>query len=192
MPTYSPRTRQRVDFILNTTATKNDNRVPDPDEIGIHKLKGDGDFRSEECIKLLKQADIVVTNPSNSRKWAITSSHGTKAAKPIRKIGRCCAKTTTEGNQGFKTEESEICTSDLWESQSGGDGVQSTKRGRCQCVECLAGKVRISSRRFLQRFTSLAEVWLRRLRTTDLGSGERILRSRSAETAPRSRVGSPA
>ena len=26
-------------------------------------LKGDGDFRSEECIKLLKQADIVVTNP---------------------------------------------------------------------------------------------------------------------------------
>lgn len=26
-------------------------------------LKGDGDFRSEECIKLLKQADMVVTNP---------------------------------------------------------------------------------------------------------------------------------
>lgn len=26
-------------------------------------LKGDGDFRSEECIDLLKQADIVVTNP---------------------------------------------------------------------------------------------------------------------------------
>src|SRR3989338_4040658 len=27
------------------------------------KLKGNGDFRSEECIELLKQADIVVTNP---------------------------------------------------------------------------------------------------------------------------------
>lgn len=26
-------------------------------------LEGDGDFRSEECIELLKQADIVVTNP---------------------------------------------------------------------------------------------------------------------------------
>lgn len=26
-------------------------------------LKGDGDFRSEECTELLKQADIVVTNP---------------------------------------------------------------------------------------------------------------------------------
>ena len=27
------------------------------------QLKGDGDFRSRECIELLKQADIVVTNP---------------------------------------------------------------------------------------------------------------------------------
>ncbi len=26
-------------------------------------LKGDGDFRSEECVDLLKEADIVVTNP---------------------------------------------------------------------------------------------------------------------------------
>lgn len=26
-------------------------------------LKGNGDFRSEECIKLLKKADIIVTNP---------------------------------------------------------------------------------------------------------------------------------
>lgn len=29
----------------------------------LKKLKGDGDFRSDECIELLKQADIVVTNP---------------------------------------------------------------------------------------------------------------------------------
>ena len=26
-------------------------------------LEGDGDFRSDECISLLKQSDIVVTNP---------------------------------------------------------------------------------------------------------------------------------
>lgn len=26
-------------------------------------LKGDGDFRSKECVKLLKEADVVVTNP---------------------------------------------------------------------------------------------------------------------------------
>jgi hypothetical protein len=32
-------------------------------EKDVRKLNGDGDFRSEECIELLKQADIVVTNP---------------------------------------------------------------------------------------------------------------------------------
>src|SRR5699024_3324542 len=26
-------------------------------------LEGDGDFRSEECIEILKESDIVVTNP---------------------------------------------------------------------------------------------------------------------------------
>ena len=29
----------------------------------VTKLKGNGDYRSEECIKILKSADIVVTNP---------------------------------------------------------------------------------------------------------------------------------
>ena len=29
-------------------------------------LEGSGDFRSEECIELIKQSDIVVTNPSFS------------------------------------------------------------------------------------------------------------------------------
>ena len=48
---------------LEYTGDRNGNRVPDPEEIGIHYLNGDGDFRSEECIELLKQADIVVTNP---------------------------------------------------------------------------------------------------------------------------------
>lgn len=42
---------------------KNGDFVPNPEEIGIKHLKGDGDFRSKECIELLKQADIVVTNP---------------------------------------------------------------------------------------------------------------------------------
>ncbi|GHT13685.1 putative adenine-specific methylase [Bacteroidia bacterium] len=48
---------------LEYTGDKNGNRVPDPEEIGIKHLNGDGDFRSSECIKLLEQADIVVTNP---------------------------------------------------------------------------------------------------------------------------------
>ena len=42
---------------------KNGNKIPDAEEIGIIPLKGDGDFRSKESIDLLKQADIVVTNP---------------------------------------------------------------------------------------------------------------------------------
>ena len=48
---------------LEYTGDRNGNRVPDAEEIGIRPLKGDGDFRSPECIELLKQADIVVTNP---------------------------------------------------------------------------------------------------------------------------------
>ncbi len=48
---------------LEYTGDHNGNRVPDPEEIGINYLQGDGDFRSQECIELLKQADIVVTNP---------------------------------------------------------------------------------------------------------------------------------
>jgi len=37
--------------------------VPRAEDIGVVHLKGDGDFRSEECIDILKQSDIVVTNP---------------------------------------------------------------------------------------------------------------------------------
>lgn len=48
---------------LEYAGDKNKNNVPDPEEIGIKHLEGDGDFRSEECIELLKNADIVVTNP---------------------------------------------------------------------------------------------------------------------------------
>ncbi len=39
------------------------NSMPKADDIGITTLKGDGDFRSLECIEILKEADIVVTNP---------------------------------------------------------------------------------------------------------------------------------
>lgn len=38
-------------------------KLPDPTKIHPRELKGDGDFRSEECVNLLKQADVVVTNP---------------------------------------------------------------------------------------------------------------------------------
>jgi Adenine-specific methyltransferase EcoRI len=48
---------------LEYDGDNNQNMVPDPEEVGIQVLKGDGDFRSAESVELLKQADIVVTNP---------------------------------------------------------------------------------------------------------------------------------
>ena len=48
---------------LEYEGDKSGNNIPDREEIGIKHLKGNGDFRSEECIELLKQADVVVTTP---------------------------------------------------------------------------------------------------------------------------------
>lgn len=39
------------------------NSLPSADDIGVTPLEGDGDFRGQECIEILKEADIVVTNP---------------------------------------------------------------------------------------------------------------------------------
>ena len=41
----------------------NGNNYPDEEEVFTSELEGDGDFRSEECIELLKKCDIVCTNP---------------------------------------------------------------------------------------------------------------------------------
>jgi hypothetical protein len=48
---------------LEYSGNKHNGVVPKINEIDIKHLAGDGDFRSAECIELLKQADIVVTNP---------------------------------------------------------------------------------------------------------------------------------
>ena len=48
---------------LEYTGSRNQTGVPELDEIYKQTLEGDGDFRSRESIDLLKQADIVVTNP---------------------------------------------------------------------------------------------------------------------------------
>ena len=42
---------------------KNGNFMVDDAEIAVTELEGNGDFRSEECIELLKECDVVVTNP---------------------------------------------------------------------------------------------------------------------------------
>lgn len=48
---------------LEYEGDKNGSGTPDRSEISVTPLKGDGDFRSAEAIELLKQADIVITNP---------------------------------------------------------------------------------------------------------------------------------
>lgn len=53
---------QEQPYKLEYTGDKDGNRMPDPDEF-MTEMISDGDFRSQECIELLKEADIVVTNP---------------------------------------------------------------------------------------------------------------------------------
>lgn len=48
---------------LEYTGEKNGGKIPTAESIGVTYLDDDGDFRGEECIKLLKEADIIVTNP---------------------------------------------------------------------------------------------------------------------------------
>ncbi len=48
---------------IEYTGNPNDPTSTDFSTIEVKELRGDGDFRSQECIELLKQSDIVVTNP---------------------------------------------------------------------------------------------------------------------------------
>ena len=52
---------------MNYNGTINSTGIPNDDEIEIKPFKGDGDFKSAECVELLKEADIVVTNPPFSK-----------------------------------------------------------------------------------------------------------------------------
>ena len=62
MDMFSQNDSERAVY-LEYDGTENSTGIPSVEDIGIHHLEGDGDFRSAECIELLKQADIVVTNP---------------------------------------------------------------------------------------------------------------------------------
>lgn len=59
---FSMNTCEQAVYIIYD-GDKNGNKIPDPSEMEVLPLQGDGDFRSAECIELLKQADIVCTNP---------------------------------------------------------------------------------------------------------------------------------
>ncbi len=59
---FSQESSEKAVYIIYE-GDKNGNRQVDDNELEVKELQGDGDFRSKECIELLKQADIVVTNP---------------------------------------------------------------------------------------------------------------------------------
>jgi hypothetical protein len=93
--TFSENDSKRAVY-LKYAGEKNKGKVPTPKQIGIKHFEGDGDFRSKECIELLKKADIVVTNPPFSlfreyvaqlveygKKFVIIGDHNTIVYKEI-------------------------------------------------------------------------------------------------------------
>ena len=72
-PVENKTTRSPHKIIINELSDENNDGGKDLRDIVISlsknknntltRLKGDGDFRSEECIEFLKEADIVCTNP---------------------------------------------------------------------------------------------------------------------------------
>lgn len=54
------KTSYKLEIIKSTIPKDGQLRIPDYIKT---PLKGDGDFRSDECIEILKEADIIITNP---------------------------------------------------------------------------------------------------------------------------------
>ena len=114
---------------------RNGNRVPDPEEIGIHYFEGDGDFRSPECVELLKQADIVCTNPPFSlfreyvaqlvkydKKFLIIGSQNAVKYKDIFPLimGNRLWLGIKSGNMEFKVpQDSEPRATRFWQDATG-------------------------------------------------------------------------
>lgn len=55
--------RQQSTYKLELTGDMNEDGTVNNDDIVKTPLKQNGDFRSDECIEILKEVDIVVTNP---------------------------------------------------------------------------------------------------------------------------------
>ena len=53
---------KKSSYVLSLEANGKGNSPNEPVVVKTH-LKGNGDFRSEECIELLEESDIVITNP---------------------------------------------------------------------------------------------------------------------------------
>lgn len=59
---FSQNNSERAVYMIYDGDQNRDKKL-NPEEVQVLPLQGNGDFRSVECIALLKQADIVVTNP---------------------------------------------------------------------------------------------------------------------------------
>lgn len=120
---------------LEYVGDKNGSRVPDLDEIEVKPLQGDGDFRSTECVELLKQADIVVTNPpfslfreyvaqlvEHDKKFLIVGNQNAITYKeifPLIKEGRLWLGNKN-GDMAFKIPDHyEARNTRYWEDESG-------------------------------------------------------------------------
>ena len=104
---------------------KDNGRVPTIENIGIIELEGDGDFRSPEAIKFLKEADIVVTNPPFSlfreyiaqimeyeKKFLVIGNYGSVIYKeifPLIKENKIWTGMSPR-SMSFKTPEGDIKT----------------------------------------------------------------------------------
>ena len=55
--------KHTCDKAVGMVISEQEGDTADLPSIEMFDLEGDGDFRSSECVELLKQADIVVTNP---------------------------------------------------------------------------------------------------------------------------------
>lgn len=60
---FSQNDKDEAVYMEYDGSKKDGGKLPDVDGVGITYLKGNGDFRSRECIDLLEQSDIVCTNP---------------------------------------------------------------------------------------------------------------------------------
>ncbi len=61
---FSQNDSERAIYLkYNGEPLEENENMPDMQKADIQVFEGDGDFKNKECIELLKQADIVVTNP---------------------------------------------------------------------------------------------------------------------------------
>lgn len=67
MLTYLPQNPVGGGKKIEFSGTDNPRNMPQPEDELISDLDGDGSFDSSECVELLKEADVVVTNPPFSK-----------------------------------------------------------------------------------------------------------------------------